>query len=80
MATRSAMARKTAGVRGKRITARQKAARRLNIAIARKHRKKGGKRKISDATRKKLSDAGKKGQREWYKNPPQSGGRMPWMK
>jgi len=40
MATRSAMARKTAGVRGKRITARQKAARRLNIAIARKHRKK----------------------------------------
>ena len=44
MATRSSAARKTAGVRGKRITAKQKSARRLNIAVARKHKKKSSKK------------------------------------
>jgi len=60
MATRSASKGKTAGIRRKRITGKQRAARRLNIAIARKRRQwsRGKKQRAM----KKASDA-------WAKEP-----------
>ena len=46
-AKRTSAARKTAGIKGKRITAKQKVARVKNIAIARKHRGKGRSKKLN---------------------------------
>ena len=52
---RSAAGRKTAGVRGKRITGKQKSARRKNIAIARKFKKKQRSKKQYFGSGKKIT-------------------------